>query len=308
MEIRFQLNYRFQGPNAPFLHAADAGYFSSAGLTCTFLEGISSSRVTQPIVDGEADAGFGDVSSVMARALRSGHSEIICAMPIYARAPCCLAYRRPGPPLRLAELRGERLAGPQGDTSARLLPWLLEHNGLGGMPYELLTVSSEERDRLIARREVAAITCFDSTLFFSMRSRGYDTSDLRFLYFADHGLDIYSGALLVSRAAAAKRPGLVDTLSAIATRAWTECRADPALGVSAVLRRSPQSDPGIVRDHLVWVLEHQVFPSGLPALRFEPDSARMATTVECARRTAGIAAPVASEKLASEICSGPQIK
>ena len=28
MELRFQLNYRFQGPNAPFLYAADAGYFA----------------------------------------------------------------------------------------------------------------------------------------------------------------------------------------------------------------------------------------------------------------------------------------
>jgi ABC-type nitrate/sulfonate/bicarbonate transport system substrate-binding protein len=300
--LRFQLNYRFQGPNAPFLHAADAGYFADHGLTVEFLEGISSSRVTQPIASGAAEIGFGDVSSVMEHALRTGRADILCVMPVYEITPCCLAYREEGSPLILPELSGKRLAGPQGDTSARLFPWLLEKNGLTGLPYELLTVTSEERDRLIAHGEVAAITCFDATLMFSMRARGYDTAPLRFFYYADNGLDIYSSALLCSRAAAEARPGLLDALIAITEAAWNDCRRTPELGVKAVLSRAPAAEPGIVHDHLVWVLEHQVFPHGAATMRFARGGAKMATTLQCATRTVGAQAVIESTGLVEAVC------
>src|SRR5690242_14760512 len=125
MQLRFQLNYKFQGPNAPFLFAADAGYFAAAGIECSFQEGISSSLVTRPLVDGGADIGFGDVSSVMEHALRTGRRDVVCLLPIYERTPCCLAYRGKPESFGLEQLNGRRLAGPKGDTSARLLPLLL---------------------------------------------------------------------------------------------------------------------------------------------------------------------------------------
>jgi len=301
MNLKFQLNYQFQGQNAPFLHAADAGYFAAAGLGCDFLEGISSSLVTRPIAEGNADLGFGDVSSVLEHSLRTGRTDILCVMPIYERSPCCLAYRGDRG-LRLADLRGKTLAGPPGDTSARLLPLLLERNGLAGMPYELRTVTSEERDRLIAAGEVAAITCFDATLMFSMRSRGYDTRDLRFFYYADNGLDLYSSALLCSRAAADRDPALVDALISIIETAWRDCRRDPDLGVRAVMARSPSSDAAIVRGQLMWVLEHQAFPGGEAAMRFDIRGAKMQATLDCAVRTVGDRATMPPAGLPDRIC------
>ena len=290
MEIRFQLNYRFQGPNAPFLHAADAGYFAAEGLECTFVEGISSSLVTKPLVAGEADVGFGDVSSVMEHALRSGRDDVVCLLPIYQRTPCCLAYRGAPDSLRLADLAGNRIAGPQGDTSMRLLPLLLEKNGVAGLPHEMLVVASEERDRLMASRQVSAITCFDATLMFSMRSRGYSTDDLRFFYYADHGLDIYSSALICRGELTASRPDLTEALAQVTRRCWSDCFRDPDLGVKAVLARAPESNPQIVRDHLTWVLRHQVFPHGANSMRFDRQGTKMTTTLECAIRTVGGAA------------------
>lgn len=289
MRLRFQLNYKFQGPNAPFLFAADAGYFAAAGIECSFLEGISSSLVTRPLAEGSADVGFGDVSSVMEHALRTGKDDVVCLMPIYERTPCCLAYRGKPDSLRLEELRNKRLAGPKGDTSARLLPLLLEKNGLSDLPYELLTVTSEERDRMIDAGEVAAITCFDATLLFSMQARGYSTDDLSFFYYADHGLDIYSSALICRRAVLDTAAGLAEALTTITRRAWADCREDRDLGVKAVMARAPRSDPEIVRGHLSWVLDHQVFPSATNEMAWEPTGIKIGRTFECARRIVGAA-------------------
>ncbi|MBT1156839.1 ABC transporter substrate-binding protein [Aminobacter anthyllidis] len=302
MELRFKLNYLFQGQNSPFLHAVDAGYFGDHGLSCTFVEGFSSSLVTRALVGGEADIGYGDVSSVFERALRTGETEISCLVPIYDHTPCCLGYLSDGNRLTLADIPGSTLCGPNGDTSARLLPLLLKRNGLAPDSYTYLGVQPEERDRLVAQRSVLAATCFDATLKFAMQMRGYDTSALEFLYFADNGLDTYSGALVALNSVLETEPGLAGRLQAITRQAWHDCRANPQLGVEAVIRRSPDMDPEIVRNQLTWILERQVFPNGALRMEFDLEGAKMADTLECAVFTVGGDARRSAEGLAAAIC------
>ena len=302
MKLRFKLNYRYQGQNSPFLHAVDAGYFDDHGLSCTFVEGGSSSLVTRALVAGEADIGFGDVSSVFERALRTGETEISCLVPIYEHTPCCLGYLSDGRRLTLADVNGAILCGPNGDTSARLLPLLLRRNGHAPDGYVYLGVQPEERDRLVATRSVLAATCFDATLKFSMQMRGYDTSALEFLYFAENGLNTYSSALVALNSVLEKEPGLAARLQAIVRQAWHDCLANPQLGVDAVIRRAPAMDPQIVRAQLTWILEHQVFPTGPRPMEFNLGGAKMADTLECAVFSIGAAAKRSPEGLPAEIC------
>lgn len=302
MELRFKLNHLFQGQNSPFLHAVDAGYFGDHGLSCTFVEGFSSSLVTRALVDGEADIGYGDVSSVFERALRTGETEISCLVPIYEHTPCCLGYLSQGKRLTLADIPGSTLCGPNGDTSARLLPLLLKRNGFAPDSYSYLGVQPEERDRLVASRSVLAATCFDATLKFAMQMRGHDTSALEFLYFADNGLDTYSGALVALNSVLEKMPGLAGKLQAIARKAWHDCLATPQLGVDAVVRRSPDMDPEIVRNQLTWILERQVFPDGARPMEFDLNGAKMADTLECAAFSVGADARRPAEGLPAAVC------
>lgn len=283
MRLRFKLNHYYQGQNAPFLYAEDAGLFAGLGVEMEFIEGFSSSQVTRALSEGAADIGFGDVTSVIQHAMVSDDTSIRCLLPIYARSPCALGYHRRTPPLALNDLAGARLCGPQGDTSARLLPALLSLNGLEDLRYDFVTVTPEERDRLVASREVLAATCFDATLKFAMPMRGHDSSHIDFLYFADHGLDSYSSAVIYNSTALGSSPRLAPNLATAFRQAWHDCQETPELGVAAVLRRNPELDPVLVRAQLDWVLEHQVFLADRPALTFEPGSARWANTVSIAR-------------------------
>ncbi|WP_055045660.1 ABC transporter substrate-binding protein [Devosia sp. A16] len=280
MRLRFKLNHYYQGQNAPFLYAADAGLLADAGIEMDFIEGFSSSQVTRAIVEGGADIGFGDVTSVIQHAMTNGDTSIRCLLPIYARSPCALGYHHSVPPLALSDLGGARLCGPQGDTSARLLPALLALNGLADLHYDFVTVTPEERDRMVANHEVLAATCFDATLKFAMPMRGHDSSDIEFLYFADHGLDSYSSAVIYDRAKIGETSA---ALAAVFRQAWQDCRQAPELGVAAVTARNPLLEPALVRAQLQWVLDHQVFLSDRPALVFEPATPRWSNTVAIAR-------------------------
>jgi len=306
MNLRFRLNHLYQGQNSPFLYAVDAGLFASIGVEVSFIEGFSSSQVTRAILAKEADFGFGDVTSAIESALRTGDRRVRCLLPIFVRSPCALGYHRGDAPLTLAALDGETLCGPDGDTSARLLPALLARNGLAHVRYSFLAVSPEERDRLVASRQVLAATCFDATLKFAMRMRGYDSSDIDFLYFADHGLDDYTAGVLYDAEVFARHPGLVDAVAGVVRQAWLDCREDPARGVAAVMRRSPDLDPSIVREQLAWVLDHQVFPDDRTPLAFDFASERWRDTVAVAQfgASGAFAADDAALVVAREICAG----
>ncbi|MEM7377869.1 MAG: hypothetical protein AAF460_10225, partial [Pseudomonadota bacterium] len=41
-EMPFALDWKFEGPSAPYFHALDAGYFEAEGLTVTISEGAGS--------------------------------------------------------------------------------------------------------------------------------------------------------------------------------------------------------------------------------------------------------------------------
>jgi NitT/TauT family transport system substrate-binding protein len=287
LSLRFRLNHVVQGQNAPFLLAEDEGLFAREGLSMRFIEGFSSAQVTRALVAGEADIGFGDVCSALEWAMRSGAASVACLLPIFVRGPCSLGYRRAEGRLRLADLDGAVLCGPEGDMSARLLPTLLSLNGLGHVRYDLRVVTPAERDRMMAAGEARAATCFDATLKFSMLLRGHDSCGIDFLSFADHGLDIYSAGLLASAAVLSAHPGLDAVLGRVTRAAWLAARDDPDAAIGAAMRRNPALDASIARAQLDWVLRHNVFPGTQPPLTFLHDSARMAATVGVARRVVG---------------------
>ncbi len=291
--VRFQLNYHVQGPNAPFLYASDSGLFADIGLDVEFVEGRSLTRATREVMRGAADLGFGDASHALELAMTSGSVDVCAIMPIYRRSPCSLGYVAREGTLVLEDLADARLAGPDGDTSARLLPALLARNGLAGLDYTLLTVLPAERDRMLVADEVLAVTCFDATLLFSMRANGYDTSALRFLRFADNGLDLYTGSLVCGHSLIEADPALPAKLRSAVCEALLVCQSDPQKGVSAVMRRRPETDPVISRDHLIWILENNVFPQNEPStgslmdsMIFDLHSERMVTTIAAATTAA----------------------
>ena len=61
--IKFQLDWRFEGPAALFLHPAAKGYFKAAGIEVKFQPFSSASGMIAPLASGELDVGSGAVSA-----------------------------------------------------------------------------------------------------------------------------------------------------------------------------------------------------------------------------------------------------
>ena len=63
--IKFTLDWKFEGPAAPFLVAIDKGYFKAEGLDVTIDTAGGSLEPINRVASGTYDMGFGDINSLI---------------------------------------------------------------------------------------------------------------------------------------------------------------------------------------------------------------------------------------------------
>ena len=64
-KIRFQLDWRFEGPSALFLLGEQKGYYKAEKLDVSIDAGNGSGNVVNRVASGTYDMGFADLASVM---------------------------------------------------------------------------------------------------------------------------------------------------------------------------------------------------------------------------------------------------
>ena len=63
--IKFSLDFKFEGPAAPFVVAIDKGYFKAEGLDVTIDTAGGSLEPINRVASGTYDMGFGDITSLI---------------------------------------------------------------------------------------------------------------------------------------------------------------------------------------------------------------------------------------------------
>src|SRR5690349_14245897 len=63
--VKFTLDWKFEGPSAPFVVAADKGYYKAEGLDVTIDTAGGSLEPLTRIASGTYDMGVGDINSVI---------------------------------------------------------------------------------------------------------------------------------------------------------------------------------------------------------------------------------------------------
>ena len=63
--LRFALDWRFEGPAAPFFVAIDKGYYKAEGLSVSIDPGAGSVEGINRVASGAYEIGFADINSVV---------------------------------------------------------------------------------------------------------------------------------------------------------------------------------------------------------------------------------------------------
>jgi NitT/TauT family transport system substrate-binding protein len=293
LDVRFTLDWAFQGPQAAFLLAVDRGYFREAGLNVTMDRGFGSGDVPVKISSGAYDVGVADLNPTIRMRLERPDVDLFTPFMVYdATALAVMTLRREG--IRSpADLAGKLIAAPESDAGRQLFPAFARAAGIDAASVRWQTVTPQLRETMLVQGRANAITGFITSGIYSIRGLGVPEQDIVTMLYSDVGADFYATSLITSRRFATANPRAVTGLIRGLIRAQYDCLADPAAAIANLRRREALTDVALETERLRMALDRLTFTPHVRQNGFgQVDIARLQRSIDSVRDAFGISRPM----------------
>lgn len=257
--VRFSLDWRWEGPAAPFAVALDKGYFKAEGLDVTIDPAAGSREPISRVASGTYDVGFGDVNSLVRFRDENPGTDIKAIMVIYDRPPFAIIGRKSrGISKDVSSLQGKTVGAPAADGAYAQWPIFKAVNKIddSGMKFE--NVGFPVREPMLAQGEVDAVFGFSMSSYINLKSRGVPSDDIVVMLMSDYGVDLYGNTIIVSQKFAQEKPEAVKGLLRAIMKGVQDTVKDPDSAVEAVVKRNDVAKKDVELERLKMVLEQNM--------------------------------------------------
>nr|WP_244639989.1 ABC transporter substrate-binding protein [Devosia pacifica] len=238
-DIRFTLDWRFEGPAAGFLLAEDNGYFEEEGLNVTIDTGNGSVEAIPRVATGAYDMGFGDINSLIKFLDEDPSQPVEAVMMIYDKPVFSVVGRKSlGVTEDPASLEGKTLGAPPPDGAFAQWPAFVEAADIDTSDITIENIGFPVREPMLASGDVDAVFGFSFSVVLNLLANGVPEDDISTILFADNGLDLYGNAILVNETFAEENPDAVEGFLRALAKGFADAVADPEAGAQAVLTRN----------------------------------------------------------------------
>lgn len=280
-EMPFALDWKFEGPSAPYFLALDAGYFADAGLTVTISEGAGSLDAIPKVATGAFPVGFADINSLMRFLDQNPGAPVTAVMMVYDKPPFAVVGRRSFGVETPLDLVGKVLGAPPPDGAWAQFPIFAAETGIDMADIIVEPVGFPTREPMLAEGNVAAITGFSFSSTLNLKRLGVPADDISVLLMADYGVDLYGNAIIVNTDFAANNPERVTAFLGAVAMGWKDAIAMPDAAIAALMDRNPAADADLEAERLQMaidanVLTDFVIANGMGSI----DSDRMMSAIE----------------------------
>ena len=235
--LKFQLDWRFEGPAALFLASGAKGYYKAAGLDVTIDAGNGSGGTVTRVASGAYDLGFADLAALMEFHANNpdAASKPVAVMMVYNNTPAAVLALKKSGITKPADLNGKKLGAPVFDAGRRGFPIFAKANSLGSVQW--VSMDPPLRETMLARGEVDAITGFSFTSLLNLEARGVKTSDIVVLPFADYGVKLYGNVIIASPKLIKDNPQAIKAFLSAFAKGAKEVMAKPDESIDYVKAR-----------------------------------------------------------------------
>ncbi|MCO5335582.1 ABC transporter substrate-binding protein [Delftia tsuruhatensis] len=243
--LKFQLDWRFEGPAAFFLQPVAKGYFKDAGLDVTVDAGSGSGGVVQRVASGAYDLGFADIAALMEFQANNPDmpNKPVAVMMVYNNTPASVMALKKSGIARTADLTGKKLGAPVFDAGRRAFPLFAKANQVGTVQWTAM--DPPLRETMLVRGDVDAITGFTFTSLLNLEARGIKAADVVVMPYADFGVKLYGNAIIASPKLIKENPAAIKAFLQAFAKGAKEVIAHPGAAIAYVKERD-----GIVNTQL----------------------------------------------------------
>jgi NitT/TauT family transport system substrate-binding protein len=235
--IKFQLDWRFEGPAALFLASSAKGYYKAAGLDVTIDAGNGSGGTVTRVASGTYDMGFADMAALMEFHANNpdAPNKPVAVMMVYNNTPAAVLALKKSGITKPADLNGKKLGAPGFDAGRRAFPIFAKANGISGVTW--VSMDPPLRETMLAKGDLDAITGFSFTSLLNLEARGVKTEDIVVLPYPNFGVKLYGNVIIATPKLLKENPAAVKAFLASFTKGIKEVMANPDPAIDYVKAR-----------------------------------------------------------------------
>lgn len=287
-EMPFALDWKFEGPAAPYFAAIDNGHFEAAGLSVEITAGQGSLDAIPKVATGAFPIGFADINSLVRFLDQNPGAPVTAVMMVYDKPPFAIVGRKSLGVEAPADLEGKILGAPPPDGAWAQFPIFAAETGIDPDAITVEPVGFPTREPMLAEGNVAAITGFSFSSYLNLVRLGVPEDDISTILMADHGVDLYGNAIIVNTDFAAQNAELVSGFLGAVAMGWTDAIADPSTAIASLIERNPAADAALEERRLQLAIDANVVTDyttangmgGIDAERFASALEQMKLTYE----------------------------
>ena len=231
--LKFQLDWRFEGPAALFVHPEQKGYFKQVGLDVN-VEAASGAGAIQRVASGTHDLGFADLAALMEFHANNPDAPIkpVAIMVIYNTTPASVMALKKSGITKASDLTGKKLGAPIFDAGRRTFPIFAQANNVADVQWS--TMDPQLRETMLARGDLDAVTGYTFTSLLNLEARGIKREDVVVLPYATHGVQLYGNVIIASPKLIAEKPEAVRAFLKAFARGAKEGIANPEAAIASM--------------------------------------------------------------------------
>src|SRR5262249_34570593 len=249
-DVKFALDWKFEGPSAPYFVAIDKGYYKGEGLNVTIDSGPGSVAGIARIAAGTYPIGFFDINSLVKFRDQNSGNKVQAVLMIYDKPAFSIGTTTRTGISKPKDLEGRVLGAPAADGAFAQWKAFVKENGIDESKVKIENIGFPVREPMLADGKVDAIAGFSFSMYYNLLQKGLKPDDIRILLMADYGLVLYGNAVMVNPDYAKSNPKAVAGFVRATIKGALDPIHDPDSAIKSVLARNETADPAIELDRL----------------------------------------------------------
>ena len=237
--VRFALDWRFEGPAAPYFVAIDKGYYKAEGLAVSIDPGSGSVEGINRVASGAYEMGFADINSLVKYRDNPRNLAVKAVMMVYDTPAFSIVTLKKNGISKPKDLEGKVLGAPAPDGAYAQWPIFVRANGIDASKVKIENIGFPVREPMLAQGRVDAITGFWFSSFMNLRANNVPAEEIVVLHMRDYGVDLYGNVLIANPDFMRFSPKAVAGFVRATIRGIQETLRDPDSAIDSLMKRNP---------------------------------------------------------------------
>jgi NitT/TauT family transport system substrate-binding protein len=280
-DLKFALDWKFEGPSAPFFVAIDKGYYKAEGLNVTIDSGPGSVAGIARVAAGTYPIGMFDTNSLAKFQDQNPDKKVQGVLMIYDSPAFAIGSTAKSGIAKPKDLEGKTLGAPAADGAWAQWKAFVQATGIDASKVKVENIGFPVREPMLADGKVDAITGFSFSMFFNLLQKGLKPEDIKIMLMSDYGLVLYGNSIMVNPDYLKANPKAVAGFVRATIKGWQDTVKDPDTAIKAAMARNETGDVKIELDRLKMALRDNVLTPWVKANGFGGvDMARLAKSID----------------------------